>query len=75
MGVYFKYFRYKRFGFYWEYYVPYFIEMKEKKLIDTFAYIAFASTESTDVSKWLKAHQEEVEKFYNWSESFQWKTK
>ena len=55
--------------------MPYFIEMKEKKLIDTFAYIAFASTESTDVSKWLKAHQEEVEKFYNWSESFQWKTK
>ncbi len=61
-------------GFYWDYYVPYFVEMKDKDLIKTFGYIAFASSDYTDVAKWLKSHKSEVDKFYEWSKSFAWKT-
>jgi tetratricopeptide (TPR) repeat protein len=61
------------FGFFWEYYVPYFTEMNDRNFIETFAYIAFASSDDTDVSKWLKTHKSETDKFFNWSESFDWK--
>jgi hypothetical protein len=61
------------FGFYWDYYVPYFIEMQNKKMIETFSYIAFASKESSDVKKWLKAHPKEIEDFFAWSTDFEWK--
>jgi tetratricopeptide (TPR) repeat protein len=61
------------FGFYWDFYVPYFVEMKDKNLVETFAYIIFASSDYPDVSKWLKTHKKEVEDFYDWSKSFEWK--
>lgn len=59
-------------GFYWTYYAPYFIEMKDKDLVETFAYIAHASTEKPEVLKWLKKHQSEVDAFYKWSEAYTW---
>lgn len=62
-------------GFYWENFAPYFIEMKKKKMTESFAYIAFASSEDEDVSKWLKANQTELEKFYTWSTGYNWKKK
>ena len=62
----------KNSGFYWDYYVPYFISMQENNHIETFAYIAFASTGESDVTKWLKAHPNEMEAFYNWSTGFEW---
>lgn len=62
------------YGFYWEYYVPYFVEMKDRNLITTFAYIAFASADDPEVSKWLQSHKKEIRDFYNWSKGFNWKT-
>jgi tetratricopeptide (TPR) repeat protein len=62
------------YGFFWEYYVPYFIEMADKKLSETFAYIAFASGDNADVAEWLKTHKTEIDKFFEWSKSFEWKT-
>ncbi len=59
-------------GFYWNYYVPYFIEMKEKGYTETFAYIAFSSTGDGYVKKWLKGHESEVFEFYEWSRKFDW---
>ncbi len=61
------------YGFYWDYYVPYFIELQDKKFIETFAYIAFASSEDKKVAKWLKNHKSETNQFFEWSKSFQWK--
>jgi len=61
------------YGFYWDYYVPYFIDMKDNELIETFAYIAFASSDDNDVLKWLKSHGDEIDAFYDWSNSFTWK--
>jgi hypothetical protein len=59
-------------GFYWTYYVPYFVEMNDKDFVETFAYIAFSSSKTTDVKDWLSAHKEEVTNFYLWSEKFAW---
>ena len=61
------------YGFYWSYYVPYFVAMNEKKFIETFAYIAFASSDDPDVSKWLNSHKSEIKTFYEWSNTFEWK--
>ena len=62
------------FGFYWDYYVPYFTEMKDKNFVETFTYIAFASSEDPDVAKWLKANKSSIDKFYEWSKNFTWKS-
>lgn len=62
----------KNSGFYWDYYTPYFIEMKEKGFTETFAYIAFSSTGDGYVKKWLKGHESEVFEFYEWSRKFDW---
>ena len=62
------------FGFYWDYYVPYFTEMKDKNFVETFAYIAFASSDDPDVAKWLKANKSSIDKFYDWSKNFTWKS-
>jgi tetratricopeptide (TPR) repeat protein len=62
------------YGFFWDYYVPYFTEMKEKNFIETFAYIAFASSENPETANWLKSHKNEIESFFEWSKSFEWKT-
>lgn len=60
------------YGFYWDYYVPYFIELNKKKLLEPFAYIAFASSNNENVSKWLNSHQSEIDKFYEWSINYNW---
>lgn len=63
------------FGFYWEYYVPYYLEMHKNKLVETFAYIIFSSSDDESVSKWLNSHEKEIDKFYTWSNNFEWKKK
>ena len=63
------------FGFYWAYYAPYFIEMKKQNLVETFGYIAFASSDDEEVAAWLKANQTATDKFYEWSKGFAWKGK
>lgn len=59
-------------GFYWEYYVPYFIEMSNKKHIETFAYISHASSEKKETQDWLENHGKEIQDFFQWSKGFQW---
>nr|WP_294859758.1 tetratricopeptide repeat protein [uncultured Fluviicola sp.] len=59
-------------GFFWEYYAPYFVEMKEQNLVEAFGYIAFASSDNAEVSKWLKDHKDEIGKFLDWSKGYSW---
>jgi tetratricopeptide (TPR) repeat protein len=61
------------YGFYWDYYVPYFIEMDDKGFTEIFAYIAFSSSETTAVKDWLESHKTDVTSFYKWSDGFQWR--
>jgi len=59
-------------GFFWRYYVPYFLEMKDKNLIKTFAYIVYTSSGDPKVNTWLKMHSDEVKHFYDWSKNYSW---
>jgi tetratricopeptide (TPR) repeat protein len=65
----------KNHGFYWEYYAPYFIDMKDNNQLETFAYIAFATSEDKKVKKWLDGHKKEIGQFYNWSKTYKWPEK
>jgi tetratricopeptide (TPR) repeat protein len=61
------------YGFYWDYYVPYFTEMNDKGLTEVFAYIVFASSEDPNAKVWLESHQTDVTGFNKWSDGFQWR--
>jgi tetratricopeptide (TPR) repeat protein len=63
----------KKIGFYWEYYVPYFIEMYTKKHIETFSNITFATIDDPKVESWLKNNLSNIENFYKWSDDYIWK--
>lgn len=60
-------------GFYWEVFAPYFIEMKEKNFLETFGYIVYASSKTTDVNEWLDKSQKEIDAFYQWNKDYNWK--
>ncbi len=60
------------YGFYWDYYVPYFTELYNKQFTETFAYIVFASSEETYVMDWLNSHPDEITAFYDWSNAYTW---
>lgn len=62
-------------GFYWDYYVPYFIEMSDKKFIETFSYIIHTSSNNKETQDWLAKHDKEIQDFFTWSKNFQWKKK
>lgn len=57
-------------GFCFDYYIPYFQEMKEKGYLETFSYIAMASANDKKVNKWLKAHSTEINNFYKWNKAY-----
>ena len=59
-------------GYYWEYYAPYFIEMKEKEQIETFCYLLFATTGDKKVNKWLEANEKKLTEFFDWSNQYMW---
>ncbi|MFN8775929.1 MAG: tetratricopeptide repeat protein [Flavobacteriales bacterium] len=61
-------------GFYWSYYVPYYLEMKEKNFIEVFSHIVFATSGDSDVDKWLKENEKDIDAFYAWSRAFVWST-
>lgn len=63
----------KNYGYYWEYYAPYFIDMNDKDLVETFAHIVFASTDEKENKEWLHSHKKEIDDFYDWSKAFAWK--
>jgi len=63
------------YGFYWVVYVPYFLEMKKKNLIETFANIAFASSDIKEVNDWLDKNPKKLDTFYDWSKNYNWPKK
>ena len=59
-------------GFYWEFYVPYFIELNEKKLIEPLAYTIFSLSENEKVTDWLENNKTEISKFRNFNKNYMW---
>ena len=60
-------------GYYWERYAPYFIEMQDEGMLETFAYIAYASSTNKKIQKWLKNNGSSIKKFYDWDDEYEWK--
>ena len=46
----------KKPGFFWTYYAPYFISMKEQKQVETFCHLVYASADDKEVNKWIEEH-------------------
>ena len=57
-------------GFVWEYYAPYFIELKQKGYNEAFVNHIFQITDMEDVQNWLNSNQDRVDEFLKWSESY-----
>ncbi len=61
------------YGFFWEYYAPYFMEMQEKKFVEAFTHFAFIASGDDEAINWINANNAQLESFLNWSVSFEWK--
>ena len=55
-----------------EYYVPYYIEMKDNNLIETFSYLVYASSENKNIQDWLDKNKSKIDLFYKWSSEYKW---
>jgi tetratricopeptide (TPR) repeat protein len=59
-------------GFYWEHYVPFLGEMKEKNHIGTLAYLMLKHTNDDSITEWLEKNEKNVTAFYDWIKEYKW---
>ncbi len=59
-------------GFFRNFYVPFFREMKTKGLLTTACYIALASTDDEDIQNWLEDNEDKLDEFYEWFKKYTW---
>ena len=59
-------------GFYWEYYVPFFIEMNNRNMVEPFGYIVFASLRSKDILAWIESNENRIVGLYEWVSGYEW---
>ena len=62
----FKYLEYdpKADNFYMNYYVPLFIHIRDKKLVETAMYVYFSGFNIENVQKWVKSNSSKIQKYY-----------
>jgi len=60
-------------GVYWKTYVPFFIEMEQKKLLESFAHIASITSGNEENVKWISENQGKLQEFYQWMDTYEWK--
>jgi tetratricopeptide (TPR) repeat protein len=58
--------------FVFNYYVPYFLEMNKRGLVEPFVYYIHQKTDTAGVSEWLAANQPKVNEFLTWSKQYGW---
>ncbi len=59
-------------GFYWDHYVPFFTEMKEKEMVETLAHLMYMKTGDEENMKWLEDNEAKLEAFYDWLKAYKW---
>jgi hypothetical protein len=59
-------------GFAWNYYRPYFIEMKRRNLVEPFCYLIHRSGNDAAVTEWLFKNRGRVDEFLAWSKGYNW---
>jgi len=62
----------ERTGFYWDYYAPYFMELKKREHLEVFSYIVYATRTNKDDEEWITLNQEAFKKFYKWDGDYRW---
>ena len=62
-------------GFFWEFYVPFFSDLKDKKQLLTACYIATLQAKNESVEKWLNENNSKIQEFYKWLEEYKWNVK
>ena len=60
-------------GIFWKTYVPFFIDMAQKKLLEPFAHIASITSGNEENVKWISENQEKLKEFYQWMDKYDWK--
>jgi tetratricopeptide (TPR) repeat protein len=58
--------------FVYQYYVPYFAEMKQRGLVEPFVYYTQQRSRLPGVREWLDSHQGRVMQFLTWSKNYRW---
>jgi tetratricopeptide (TPR) repeat protein len=58
-------------GFVWEYYAPYFCELKRRDFLEPFINHIFQASNLTEIRSWFENNQEQYEQFLNWSGNYQ----
>jgi tetratricopeptide (TPR) repeat protein len=62
-------------GFFKNFYVPFFIDMKKGGMIKTACYVALTSSGKEDIFKWQNENKSTVEDFLKWVEEYKWAKK
>ena len=62
-------------GFAWNYYRPYFVEMKRRELVEPFCYLIHRSSNDPEVTAWLSKNAERVNQLIAWSKSYEWESR
>jgi tetratricopeptide (TPR) repeat protein len=59
-------------GFYKNFYVPFFVDMKKNDFITTACYIAMTSSGKDDIINWQKENKDKVDNFFDWLDKYKW---
>lgn len=59
-------------GFFWDFYIPFFIALDEKDHLLTACYIASINGGTEEVNKWLRENDKKVNEFYSWLKNYKW---
>lgn len=59
-------------GIYWTVYVPFLREMQQKKFLEVYSHIAYASSKDKENTQWIDKHSKEIEDFFGWVRSYRW---
>jgi tetratricopeptide (TPR) repeat protein len=62
-------------GFFWDFYVPFFADMKSKEFLGTACYIVHAGAGKEEIKQWIKDNEDKVTDFYAWVKGYSWNTK
>ena len=60
-------------GFVWEYYAPYFMELKQKGFLEPFVNHIFSASNLPEIVNWLNTNQDKYQEFLEWSKNYQFK--
>jgi tetratricopeptide (TPR) repeat protein len=59
-------------GFFTKFYMPFFKQMRADSLLQTAAYIIYASSAEEEIKNWLKVNKPSTDAFYTWMENYAW---